>query len=113
MYVVTRGDISRLPVTSRDRVVLMGEDNVEGLEAEEVVVVREGELTRRRLIELLVALSADVDEVYVTCNALSYVPVGEAVATYAWLLDAITVFVEERCCSLLEKVGARCWHLPG
>ncbi len=113
MYVATRGDIGRLPVTSRDRVVLVGGGCARGVKAEEVVIVEEGELTKRRLVELLVALSAGVDEVYATCGALGYSPVGEAIAAYAWLLDDVRVFAEEGCCRVLERVGVRCWRLPG
>ncbi len=80
---------------SFDRVVGIGW----GRGGEEDVALWAWRLTRRRLAELLVALSSGVDEVVVECEALAYRPVAEAVLAYRWLIgDEYRVVIVGSCC---------------
>ena len=81
---------SLLSLADKLLVIIDGEDckideSVEkGLD---VVRMEPGPLTRRALLDLLVELSAGVDEVIVACKVLEYSPVAEALVVYKWLLE--------------------------
>ncbi len=76
----------------------------------EHVYIAEGELTRRRLVELLVAVSSGVDAVYADCSAFEYKPVGEALLVYRWLVDGLRLVAPKPCCKEIPMV--ECGDLP-
>ena len=83
--------------------------------ADEDLGLAVGGLSRRKLLELLVALSSGVDEVLVECEALAYQPLAEAVLAYRWLLgEGYRVTVFGACCGsrLVEELGLECRNSP-
>ena len=77
----------------------------------EYVTVEEGDLTRRRLLELLVAISSGVDIIYADCSAFEYKPIGEALLAYRWLLgDELKLVAPRPCCDIIPMV--ECGELP-
>ena len=76
----------------------------------EHLVLEEGSLSKRRLLELLIAVSSGVDIVYADCSAFEYKPVGEALLVYRWLVDELRLIAPEPCCRAVPF--AECGRLP-
>ena len=111
VLVVTNSDINIAKRFPAERVVFIGgKGEAEKLmNGRELVILEPGELTQRRLLELLVALSSGVDQIIASCRAVEYSPVGEAILAYVRIVDGLKALIYGDCCKTLPILpGVEC-----